>query len=67
MIAPSEEQAEAIAAIAAWFRDGRQAEFLLDGGAGTGKSTVAGIVSAAPPLDFYRLKGLSPCFHTPGP
>ncbi len=61
-IEPTEEQAEAIAEILQWYRaftlpgtitvniNGtvpRRPEFLLDGGAGTGKTTVAGLAAEA--------------------
>lgn len=42
-ITPSDEQTRAIRAIVSWYRDDRsRQEFLLDGQAGTGKSTTAG-------------------------
>ncbi len=54
-IEPTEEQAEAIAAIKEWYsnhvpvlnKEGYFSDFLLDGGAGTGKTTVAGLAAAA--------------------
>jgi exodeoxyribonuclease-5 len=52
-IEPTEEQAEAIEAIKEWwhridgFLNERPQEFLLDGGAGVGKTTVAALAAAA--------------------
>lgn len=45
-ITPTDEQARAIKAIKAWWNDQSQQEFLLDGEAGTGKSTTAGFAVA---------------------
>lgn len=46
-ITPSPQQAEAIKAIGAWYDDPHQQEFLLDGEAGTGKSTIAALAVEA--------------------
>lgn len=45
-ITPSNEQARAIRAIKDWYKNSKQQEFLLDGEAGTGKSTTAGFAVA---------------------
>lgn len=45
-INPSDEQARAISAIVDWYKNSQRQEFLLDGQAGTGKSTTAAFAIA---------------------